>query len=38
MKSARSQDMPESRAKKRRGLYLWRLLRQLPWLAFRYKL
>jgi len=26
------------RTKRRRALYVWRLVRQLPWLALRYKL
>ena len=29
---------PQQRAKARTALYYWRLLRQLPWLALRYKL
>ena len=29
---------PRPRVKRRRALYVWRLVRQLPWLVLRYKL
>jgi hypothetical protein len=33
-----SEKRAERRSKKRRALYVWRLLRQLPWLPLRYRL
>jgi hypothetical protein len=29
---------PERKVKRRNALYIWRLVRQLPWLVLRYKL
>ncbi len=33
-----SEQRPRRRMKRRKALYIWRLVRQLPWLALRYKL
>jgi hypothetical protein len=33
-----TQAHPDTELKRRRWLYLWRMLRQLPWLPLRYKL
>ena len=33
-----SEQRPQRRMKRRNALYIWRLVRQLPWLVLRYKL
>jgi hypothetical protein len=35
---SRSEEVAAARVKRRRLLYYWRLVRQLPWLVLRYRL